>query len=188
MHLCSYLVHSLVSGCSLMIRTATKPKPRAPNPFDYRSPAGIAWAGYEDDHQAAFFCWAGRAARIGFEAANDMDRYSKPDPMLKAAVGDDLWAHPELKWMHAIPNGGSRDAATAGRLKTTGVTSGVSDIFLPCARHGYHGLYLELKVKRNVMSAEQIDFCSYVTAQTYAFSLCYGWEELRADVVRYLSA
>ena len=52
---------------------------------------------------------------------------------------------PELELLHAIPNGGYRNKATAARLKLTGVKPGVPDICLPVARKGYHGLYIELK-------------------------------------------
>ena len=58
-------------------------------------------------------------------------------------------AHPrESRWIHAIPNGGSRHPAEARNLKRQGVKKGVSDIFVPYARHGRHGLYIEMKRKK----------------------------------------
>lgn len=39
--------------------------------------------------------------------------------------------YPWLKWMHHIPNGGSRNKIEAVRLKAQGVKRGVPDIFLP---------------------------------------------------------
>ena len=56
---------------------------------------------------------------------------------------------PELEYMHHVPNGGKRDAATAVALKRQGVKAGVPDIVLPAARAGYHGLYIELKAGKN---------------------------------------
>lgn len=53
--------------------------------------------------------------------------------------------YPELALMHHIPNGGKRGKAEAARFKLQGVKAGVPDIFLPCARGGCHGLYIELK-------------------------------------------
>ena len=44
--------------------------------------------------------------------------------------------YPELKLMHAIPNGGKRDIVTAKKIKNEGGLSGVPDIFLPVARGG----------------------------------------------------
>lgn len=52
---------------------------------------------------------------------------------------------PELQRLHAIPNGGGRSKAEAGRLKAEGVKKGVSDLSLPVARGRHHGLYMELK-------------------------------------------
>lgn len=53
--------------------------------------------------------------------------------------------YPELKWLHHIPNGGSRNKAEAVKLKSMGVKSGVSDLHLPYAKGVYIGLYIEMK-------------------------------------------
>lgn len=64
--------------------------------------------------------------------------------------------YPELFFMHHIPNGGKRDKVTAKkRLKAEGVKPGVPDVFLPVARKGFHGLYIEMKWGENVPSDEQ---------------------------------
>ena len=39
--------------------------------------------------------------------------------------------HPELKWLHHCPNGGSRNRLEAVKLKQMGVKAGVSDLCLP---------------------------------------------------------
>ena len=51
----------------------------------------------------------------------------------------------ELKLIFAIPNGGKRNITTATRLKMEGVKPGVPDLMLPVARHGFHGLFIEMK-------------------------------------------
>ena len=53
--------------------------------------------------------------------------------------------HQALRWLHAIPNGGARDARVGAMLKAEGVKRGVSDLFLPFAARGRHGLYIEMK-------------------------------------------
>lgn len=53
--------------------------------------------------------------------------------------------YPELKWLHHIPNGGSRNRAEAVKLKQMGVKSGVSDLCLPYPKGIYCGLYIEMK-------------------------------------------
>jgi hypothetical protein len=65
---------------------------------------------------------------------------------------------PELKWMFHIPNGGSRNPREAKNLKRQGVKKGVSDIFLPVPRHGWSGLWIELKVENNKLTPEQAEF------------------------------
>jgi hypothetical protein len=58
----------------------------------------------------------------------------------------------------AIPNGGHRSPATAGRLKAEGVSSGVPDLFIPA-----WGLWVEMKrSKGGSLSAEQKDWIAYL--------------------------
>lgn len=47
--------------------------------------------------------------------------------------------------MYAIPNGGLRSKATAGKLKAEGVHPGMPDIGVAAARDRFHGLYIEMK-------------------------------------------
>lgn len=51
--------------------------------------------------------------------------------------------YPELKWLHHIPNGGSRNKTEAVKLKQMGVKTGVSDLCLPYPKGIYCGLYIE---------------------------------------------
>lgn len=84
---------------------------------------------------------------------------------------------PELKYLHAIPNGGKRDVRTAVKLKREGVTKGVPDLSWPLARHQYHGLYIEMKVHPNTPSDEQTDFMNWLTSQGYCALVCYSSDE-----------
>jgi hypothetical protein len=52
---------------------------------------------------------------------------------------------PELKLLHAIPNGGWRHKATAARLKREGLKPGIPDLCLPVPRGQWHGCYIEMK-------------------------------------------
>lgn len=79
---------------------------------------------------------------------------------------------PELELLHAIPNGGHRAAATAAALKAEGVKPGVSDLFLPVARQGFHGLYIEMKAADGTLRAEQRQFLDAVRAQGYRAEVC----------------
>jgi hypothetical protein len=103
---------------------------------------------------------------------------------------------PDLKWLHAIPNGGKLATATARnghtfpreamRLKDEGLLPGVSDLFLPAARGGYFGLYIEMKHGRNKPSLEQRDFISAVTERGYKAVVCWSAQEAISALTEYL--
>jgi hypothetical protein len=97
--------------------------------------------------------------------------------------------YPELALMFAIPNGGSRHIVEAVHLKAQGVKAGVPDIFLPVARLGYHGLFIELKrSKGGVVSIDQKLMISALRDQSYAVEVCKGWEAAANVIKVYLGA
>jgi hypothetical protein len=100
-----------------------------------------------------------------------------------AAVG----IHPELKWLHAIPNGGRRDKAEAAHLKRQGVKPGVPDLCLPVPRGRYHGLYIEMKVGKNKPTENQVEWLSALDGMGYAVAVCYSVSEGRDTIEEYLS-
>ena len=56
--------------------------------------------------------------------------------------------YPELRWLHAVPNGlAASSVIAAAKMKRQGMTKGIPDVCLPVARRGAHGLYIELKRK-----------------------------------------
>ena len=86
------------------------------------------------------------------------------------------WKYPELKLMFHIPNGGLRSKSEAARFKRAGVKSGVPDIFLPCARGGKYGLFIELKkLTGGRTSKEQKAWIAELENAGYAASVCCGW-------------
>lgn len=94
--------------------------------------------------------------------------------------------YPELSLLHAIGNGGKRNLREAARMKREGVKAGVSDIFMPVARGGYHGLYIEMKVKGNKPSEKQAWWIEETTKQGYCSKVCYGWVEAKGVIEKYL--
>ena len=108
------------------------------------TPEQIAKSGTEHAHQAALFAWC----------ALNVDKY------------------PELKWFHAIPNGGLRDKITASKLKAEGVKPGVSDTFLPVKRPPYSGLYIEMKKPGWKETKEQKEFGDFVRHQGFEYFCC----------------
>ena len=95
--------------------------------------------------------------------------------------------YPELKIMFHIPNGGLRSKSEAARFKRAGVKSGVPDIFLPCARGNYHGLFVELKrLTGGRTSKEQKAWIAALENAGYAASVCCGWKEASKTILAYL--
>lgn len=123
------------------------------------TPEQIAKPNTEHSHQAALFCWC--------------------------ALNVDIY--PELKWFHAIPNGGFRDKITASRLKAEGVKSGVSDCFLPVKRSSWSGLYIEMKKPGGKEKPEQKEFGLFVLTQGFGYVCCDSWEKARNIILDYLN-
>ena len=98
-----------------------------------------------------------------------------------------LGRFPELRWLFHIPNGGKRSKREAARFRAAGVKAGVSDLFLPCPRGSYHGLWIEMKALDGRPSAEQKVFIGDMKAAGYAALICYGAEEAEAVISRYLA-
>lgn len=94
--------------------------------------------------------------------------------------------HPEFDYAFHIPNGEKRDKATAGKLKSAGVRKGVPDVLVPVVRKPYSGLWLEFKVGRNSLSADQKKFQAFLLSQGYLVVVCYSAEEGIEAVERYL--
>ena len=101
--------------------------------------------------------------------------------------------YPELRWMHASANGGSRSSIIEGaNLKRQGVTSGVWDVFLPAARPPYHGLWIELKKPASpgkpagTMSDKQQEFGCAMSLAGYMTHASWGWDSARQAIINYL--
>jgi len=71
-------------------------------------------------------------------------------------------------------------------MKREGVLAGVSDIMLPVSRQGWHGLYIELKVKGGRLSDSQKWWIAGVTRQGYMAVVCFGWTEAKGVIEGYL--
>jgi hypothetical protein len=88
--------------------------------------------------------------------------------------------------LFAIPNGGHRHIAVAGKLKAEGVRPGVSDLMLPIARYGFHGLFIEMKSLKGSPSSSQLEFMERVTEQGYLAACCKGADAAMDTIKSYL--
>lgn len=81
--------------------------------------------------------------------------------------------YPELKWLHHIPNGGSRSKAEAVKFKQMGVKAGVSDLCLPYPKGIYCGLYIEMKYDRGRHQPSQKEFLKDMAEEGHYVATCY---------------
>ena len=123
------------------------------------TPEQLAKAGTEHAHQVALMCWAAMH----------------------------FTTYPKLEKLFAIPNGGERNIAVASRLKAEGVKSGVPDLFLPVARHGFHGLFIEMKKPKGTIGPNQPKWEAYVKEEGYAHLYAYHWEQAASALEWYLT-
>lgn len=94
---------------------------------------------------------------------------------------------PELELLHAIPNGGYRNAREARRLKEEGVLAGIPDLCLPAPRKNYHGLYMELKYGQNRLTKNQLYIISKLIDQKYAVYICNEFSDAIYTIQKYLN-
>ena len=121
--------------------------------------AGIGWQPTEEQEQAAVFEWVTLMRN----------------------------QYPELDLLFHIPNGGLRSKPEAVRFKKIGVKPGVPDLFLPVARGGWHGLFVEMKrQKGGRISEDQAAWINALEAEHYCAVVCAGAEEACDTIMQYL--
>lgn len=111
------------------------------------------------------------------------------DDLQKSCITFFQWKYPHLwkqKRLHAIPNGGKRNAIEAAKLKATGVVPGVSDLMLTKPNNRYAGAFFELKVGRNDLSDHQRHFIKVHSAEYYC-CVVRSLDEFIAEVQNYLA-
>lgn len=75
---------------------------------------------------------------------------------------------PELARLFAVPNGGHRNKAAAGKMRAEGQKSGVPDLCLPVPSGGRPGLWLELKTATGSIKPAQWDWLTALHRAGYA--------------------
>jgi hypothetical protein len=93
---------------------------------------------------------------------------------------------PELRWVHAIPNGLWLEPKRGAEAVELGLTAGVWDVFVPMSSSGCNGLYIELKAGRNRLTTEQVAFRAALEPLGFRFVVCRNWLEASETVCEYL--
>jgi hypothetical protein len=99
--------------------------------------------------------------------------------------------HPALHFLFAIPNGGHRHKATAGKLKAEGVRAGIPDLFLAYPVVGmeqyFGGLFIEMKTQTGRLSTKQKHWTEQLAEVGYAVAVCHGTEQAIKATRQYLA-
>lgn len=149
------------------------------------TPEDLCKSGSEFGEQSALFCWL-----------NSREARERLPDLYNAETGRcKMYAN----YNNAGNDGDKKTAAIRGaRAKQSGSQKGVADIFLPVARKGCFGLYVELKIdpahpenlpkkKRGTVSPEQLAFGRQVQADGFGWAVCEGWKAARDVVCAYMA-
>lgn len=97
-----------------------------------------------------------------------------------------IW--PDFDLIIHIPNSGAGPSkGMAGRMKAMGVKKGVSDIFYPAPRHGFSGLWIELKslLKGARTSQDQRKWLCAMDGMGFDVAVCYGANNSLERLIKY---
>lgn len=110
--------------------------------------------------------------------------------------------------LFAIPNGGHRNKAAAGKAKAEGAKKGVADLFLSVPKHpssirmtitdkgqkfephpnAYNGLYIEMKTPKGRQSPEQLQFQVEVEKFGFQYTICRSLLDFQDTIQNYLES
>lgn len=101
--------------------------------------------------------------------------------------------------LFAVPNGGARSKATAGKLKAEGVVAGVSDLILLVPRTRAritfegkvvtvikHAICIEMKTEIGIQSPKQKEWQARVEKMGYEYAVCRSLDEFMNTINNYL--
>lgn len=98
-----------------------------------------------------------------------------------------LGRYPKLKYLKGDMGGVRLPIGLARKMKAAGcMIRGWSDIQLPIARHGYNGLFIELKTEEGRLTKEQKTFLSDLTGEGYYAGCCKGLDAAIRSVENYV--
>lgn len=92
----------------------------------------------------------------------------------------------------ASANGGTRNVREAANMKREGVLAGMPDLQILCAKHNYHGLFIEMKTPASKDHAKgkvnmiQKSIINQLNQAGYYAIVCWGYEEARKVIDWYL--
>lgn len=96
--------------------------------------------------------------------------------------------YPNLDRIYAIPNGAwVKNKWEGSKLKREGMRAGVPDLFLPVPKHGYHGLYIELKHGKNTAQPNQKEWIEFLNSMGYKAVVAWEFKGAKEAIENYYS-
>lgn len=90
--------------------------------------------------------------------------------------------------IYSIPNGGYRTKTTARLMRAEGQVSGILDLHIPIAKHGYHSMYIEMKNgKQGRLSDNQKEMIERLRSYGNKVVVCHNIDEFMKEVDEYLT-
>ena len=95
--------------------------------------------------------------------------------------------YPEYLIM-SIPNGSNKSRSAAAKFNAEGLLAGAPDLFVPVARGGYHGLFIEMKrLYGGVVSERQKAAIAELRKAGYCCLICPGADTAKIVTREYMS-
>lgn len=94
---------------------------------------------------------------------------------------------PRFQYLFHIPNESVGGQGWLTRNRQMGVKAGVPDLFYPVPLRGYHGLFIEMKVRSGGrLSLEQQRWITALSTMGYKCVVAHGWDEAREALIEYV--
>lgn len=98
------------------------------------------------------------------------------------------YQYPHLfRLFFAVPNGGSRNKAEAGKLKAEGARRGVADLILLIPNYYYNSLNIEMKAGSR-QSEDQKLYEIWCKASGSRYIICTSFEQFQEEIKEYLNS
>lgn len=100
------------------------------------------------------------------------------------------WKYPEAYKtgaLFAVPNEGKRTRATASRMRSEGMVSGVADLILLLPRGGFHGACFEMKSEKGKLTKGQSDWLNARILEEYFCDVFFSYEQAVQGIEQYMS-
>ena len=94
--------------------------------------------------------------------------------------------YPWGQFLFHIPNETTGGQGWIVRNSQMGCRKGVPDLMLPIPRHGYHGMFIEMKKPGGRLQENQGKWIAALTDLGYLAVCSKGWEEARDALQRYM--